>query len=476
MKFLRDAPRWLLLAALVYAPWDYGGTTERGVVRLNWILGLAVSLWFIGWIGRRIFAQPSAELDDNGPSRAPRILWAVSILLLLVGWWMVANAKAIYDSDYYLFVGVTRLLPWAPGSVDQAVSYAWMIRATTLIGTICLVADVFRDPKWLLRLWTTLAVTGGSIAFLGLIQKASGAPMIFWKAIDRPVTTFFATFYYHGNAGAFLNLTLPLTIGLAVRSFTRPGQPIVRALWLVLALVSVVAIFANTSRMGQVLGAAIVISLTVGFGPTLFGAARRRRFEWRMALVGGVIILGALFAIIKTSRVDRSLQRWERISETVPRDARWLATEAAVRALPEASWLGFGPGTFHIVFPYFTGGLDARLRGEWIHLHEDYLQTLIEWGWFGGALWAGLFFGGIAVAVRSRISARAQTWTPRQRFLLPLVLVGLASVLLHALVDFPLQIASIQLYVATYLGICWGSSRWSELGSLRPPERADSTP
>ncbi len=122
MKFLRDAPRWLLLVALAYAPWDYGGTTERGVVRLNWILGLAVSLWFIGWIGRRIFAQPSAELGDNGPSRAPRILWAVSILLLLVGWWMVANAKAIYDSDYYLFVGVTRLLPWAPGSVDQAVS------------------------------------------------------------------------------------------------------------------------------------------------------------------------------------------------------------------------------------------------------------------------------------------------------------------------------------------------------------------
>ena len=456
MRFLRDAPRWLLLAALVYAPWDYGGTTELAIVRLDWMLGLAVSFWLFGWIRRGMLAQTSA----------PRILWAVSFLLLALGWWMVANAKAIYDSDYYMFVKIARPLAWAPGSLDQAVSAAWMIRATTLIGTICLVADRFHDPQWLLRLWTTLAATGGSIAFLGLIQKASGAPMIFWKAVDPPLKTFFATFYYHGNAGAFLNLTLPVTIGLAVRSFTRPSPPTVRALWLVLALVSAVAVFANTSRMAQILGAAIVVSLTLGLGPTLFAAAQRRRFDWRMALIGASAILCALFAVVRYSQLDRSLQRWERISETVPRDARWLASKAAVRALPEASWLGFGPGTFHIVFPYYTAGFDARLRGEWIYLHEDYLQTLLEWGLLGGALWACLVFGGIAVALRNRISAAAQTWTPRQRFLLPLVLWGLASVLLHALVDFPLQIASIQLYVATYLGICWGSSRWRGSAAL----------
>src|SRR5204862_2733230 len=91
----------------------------------------------------------------------------------------------------------------------------------------------------------------------------------------------------------------------------------------------------------------------------------------------------------------------------------------------------------------------------------DYLQTILEWGWLGSALWGLFFFSGIAVAVRNLLKpGKAVKWRPRYRVLLPVTILALLGIALHALVDFPFQIASLQLYVAVYLGICWGTSRW----------------
>jgi hypothetical protein len=89
----------------------------------------------------------------------------------------------------------------------------------------------------------------------------------------------------------------------------------------------------------------------------------------------------------------------------------------------------------------------------------------MEWGWLGTTLWALLFFGGIAVGIRS-YKQYAPDWPPRRRLLQPFVIIALMGVALHAMADFPLQIASIQLYVATYLGLCWGSISWNQRSDM----------
>jgi len=447
----RAASRWVFFGAIVYAPWAYGATTSVSIQITNWVLAAALVLWIVELlVSRRM-------------PRFPRVLSLLTAALICVGGWMVFNARSIYDSDFFVFTPLRNFMPSLAGSVDYTISAASMFRGVLLLGTICFVSDLSQSSRWLLRLWYMIGLIGGSIAFLGLLQKATGARMIFWQPLppeELRVTTLFATYYYHGNAGAFLNLVWPLSAGLVIRSFASGSYPWMRAMWTSVFLVTIAAVLANTSRMAQLGALLLLFAICVQFGRLLL---RKLSGGRKSVAVAGALAVGlALIAFAQASHFEQPFNRWQSTTEHIPNDARWKASRIAVRALPDAGLFGFGPGTFRVVFPTYNRAGNDQLPGTWRFLHEDYLQTVLEWGWIGGMFWALLFFGGITVGIRSYRGRAKREWTPRRRVLQPLIIIALMGVALHALVDFPIQIESIQLYVATYLGICWGSSFWHE--------------
>ena len=241
-----------------------------------------------------------------------------------------------------------------------------------------------------------------------------------------------------------------------MRAFGTPSGPIIRSLGLTIFLLNLAAVAANTSRGAQLIAGLILLALLWQLGPHIF--RRLSRSEKNVALVGVGAILLLLYAIGTASHLEQPISRWKQ-SEDLSQDTRLLATRVALHALPDVGLLGFGPGTFRAVFPFLNR--DQLASGSWRFLHEDYLQTAIEWGWAGSAIWMLLFFGGITAAILSLRKREAREWSWRRRLTLPLVVIALAGVALHALMDFPLQIESIQLYAAVYLGLCWGSARWN---------------
>lgn len=453
---LRGLARWWFLVTLVVAPWLYGGTVAWTIEVIAGSLGVVLLVWVVSHV-----------VDRSWP-RVPRSLVLIAGLVLVQGWWMTLNAHAVFDSGYRVFVPMAGLVPGRPGATDYVLSFAMMLRVTALVGTICLVAEMMQRAVWLLRLWYALAIAGGSIAILGLAQKGTGAGMIFWQprsSAIADVKTFFASYYYHANAGAFLNLVLPAVAGLTLWMLMRRSY-LGRAFWGALLLLVTLAVVSNTSRVAQVIaGLLLAIMIVVIF--------RRRRgldtqIEKKTVVIGLVVVAATILAVAQASRLDQPFERWQSFSVYWQKDARWLANRVAFSATRDVGLLGFGPGTFRVVFPHYQERF-PELGGRWRFLHDDYLQTIMEWGWIGSATLAALFFGGLFVGIRSGL--RARSWSNRQHIFLWCTVLALAGVAIHAVVDFPLQIFSIQILAAAYVGVCWGSGNWARNGE-RETERS----
>jgi O-antigen ligase len=141
--------------------------------------------------------------------------------------------------------------------------------------------------------------------------------------------------------------------------------------------------------------------------------------------------------------------------------------------LPDAGWHGFGPGTFALVFPHYTGAQADLIPGIWRYAHDDYLQTLLEWGWAGAIFWALLFFGAMAqLFIHWRKRRDLSTADRVLVFVSGLALAGVAA---HAIVDFPLQIASLQLYAGVCVAFGWSSSQWEGVSTHQASIPAAST-
>jgi hypothetical protein len=79
---------------------------------------------------------------------------------------------------------------------------------------------------------------------------------------------------------------------------------------------------------------------------------------------------------------------------------------------------------------------------------------LVEWGWIGAALFGVVAFMGSGRALWLALKKRRR-FMERDRILTLASLCGFAAVLVHAAGDFPLQVPSIQLYLAVVIGFLW---------------------
>lgn len=434
-----EASRWLVLAALVFAPWAFGSTRPWTKDVLAWGMLATIVLFAIGLVMRR---------------RWPRVPIAVAILsaaIVLQGWGMAWNAWEKFDESTFTFAMVAQLAPGWPGAVDWAWSSSTMLMITGLLGVLWIVCDLANRPEWRKRLALTIALCGAGIVILGLAQHATGANEIFWGNANRKGGTFFATYRYHGNAGAFINLVLPFVALFAISAFRNQTRG--RAFWGLALLLTATGAFVNVSRAAM----SITLLLLIALGVWQIAAWRQKSgMRAVLAWLAPVIVIALIGSIGWAFGLDQSFQKWMRGgAENIFGNQRLIVYDTVWKEmLPGAGNWGFGPGTFQIVFPFYTQEVADKIPGIWRYAHQDYLQTLVEWGWFGAGAWTLLIFGGLGLATW-RLIKSGSSMSFETRSLLVVSILSLAGILIHAMADFPLQIASLRLYAICVLGICW---------------------
>lgn len=439
-RLLTNTPRWIFLAALVFAPWAYGCTRPWSIAALTAMMLAVVALWLLDCLGRR--RRPVV----------PWPLWASALFLLAQGWIAIVNPQGAYDRVNLVFMPLKQIVPFAPGVIDRVDAIPALLRQSGLLGIVCFVADLARRPAWRARVWGTMALTGISIVLCGLFMKIAGIHIASYKDPTDIGWNGFALYFYHANAGAYINLVLPLVAGLAALAFLQPHAHGRRALWLPGTILCIAGAVASLSKGAMVISLLLLVVLLAWY-------VRRARENGVFDLapgalgatvIGAVVVIGAMVFLSWPGLVTR----WGELGRSglTAQNPRLLTYTVCARMFGDSGLWGFGPGNFAIAFPHYTRDLGKAIAGVWIYAHEDYLQTVVEWGCIGAIFWAVIFFGAFVLGWRT---LRTVPLSEPDSVLLTMALLSLAGVATHALFDFPLQIASLQLYTATLLALCW---------------------
>lgn len=290
-----------------------------------------------------------------------------------------------------------------------------------------------------------LALAGGVHAAYGLVFFSLGWTPLLLDGVFRheqvptggfPNRNHYAAFLYVcAFAALALVLRLPGDIGTgrAARWRMLLDQ---RVLWRLLVLLMVMGVIATRSRAGN---AALVVGLVVGF--LWLALVERRRASTggqslRLGFIGvvvaSVLLLDALLvgAFVGLEKVT------QRIEETsFAGEARGDVNQVLLGHPELFTVFGHGPGSFLQVFePHKPPTLVARFD----HAHNDYLQVLVERGWFGALLFAVALVWMLHSALRASNGDRGA----EVRFA---VVAATSALLMHATVEYVTQVPAIWL-------------------------------
>jgi O-antigen ligase len=409
-------------AVLGFGPLAFGAVQPWSI----FVMEAAVSFLIVIWAAREVVNGGFHILSN--PLYLPMALFAGVVLLQLflhrTAYWYATWSKGLLYSCY--------------------------------AGLFFLVSQVFHKRQWFSGFGFFCAGYGFLLSLFAIVQQFTSNGKIYWVVTTQHGGWIYGPYVNHAYYAGLMEMLVPFPLLLAIDN---RGEKASRAFFLFASVVMCSTIF-----LSQSLGGMIAFAVELGVLSLLL--FRNRRSAYREILLLGVLCL-ALIAWLAWLRPEGLVERIARLLNPIS-DAgatgRVAILKDSLKMLRQRPFLGWGLGTFSVVYPSFR----SFFTNLWVNeAHNDFVQTLVETGIVGF-----IFAAAYLVLLFREGMHNLKDWRNDTQSSLGLAaFLGCIGILVHGLVDFNLQIpanAAFFFALSALVTICCGKPEtYQESGKMR---------
>jgi O-antigen ligase len=372
---------------------------------------------------------------------------------------------------------------WRTLSVYPHATQTELLKIISYLGVFLLIINYVDSKRKLMRISAVIIFSGIVVVFLGIAQKVTEAPKIywFWKPLFKNDASFFGPFVNPNHFAGYVEMIIPLSMGLfmakwrhliknqrGIRDFfitigNEEGCKLI--LFLFFTILMVGALFLSSSRGG-------IVSF---LGSMLFLLAMMIKKE-----KGGrditllVVFLISIVSFLLWMGISPLIEEFRSIQD-LPRDYdiqyRFQNWKDTFRLMKDFPLLGVGLETFPAIFPkYKTIGLQYH----YLYLENDYLQLLCEVGLLGFGIF--LWF---MLSLFRQIGSGYPRHDTRERSGVYYIsfygcLTGMVAIVIHSFWDFNMHIPSNAQLLSMLMGLAIAGVYISQKGHSHYPQGNNS--
>jgi len=363
--------------------------------------------------------------------------WAILLLqasaaVLLLAWgfrqWASRELTVAPHPLYgpMVMFGALVLLQWLAGNTAyKHVTYSLLLLYCGYGMLVFVVTQTMRRSLQLRPLAWIVCCYGLVLASFSLLQGIAPNGKLYWIWPLEQGGQIYGPYVNHNHYAGLMEMLTPFPLVLALSRHVSGKRKLVVA---GIAALMAGTIFLSGSRGGMLAFGVQVIALAV--------VLRSQPGAWKQPLALGVflvVMIGFLIWIGGNELTRRLVSIQSETRQELTGGVRLTIDRDCLRMWREKPFLGWGLGTFPIVYPQFRTFYTSFFVNQ---AHNDYLQLLVETGivGFGIALW-------FLVLIFRRAWAKLQDWTETVNGTLTVAaLLGCIGILVHSLLDFNLQI------------------------------------